>query len=140
MKVHIFNLQKDIPLKKRSIQRVIRSLLSFLKIECDEIAIYFVTAKKICQLHDEFFNDPSITDCISFPLDKSYLGEIFVCPKQALLYSEKRRIDPKEEVILYLIHGLLHLIGYDDLDPKSKKIMRRKEKSCMRHLKKVREC
>jgi probable rRNA maturation factor len=43
-------------------------------------------------------------------------------------------LDPYRETILYLVHGLLHLVGYNDLEPKDKAAMRRKEKSCMRKL------
>ena len=102
------------------------------------MGVYFVTMKEICRLHDQFFNDPSPTDCITFPIDLDpatadrYLGDIFIAPEAALAYP-----DPYEETTLYLVHGLLHLIGYDDLTPIEKKKMRRKEKSCMRRLSRI---
>jgi len=93
-----------------------------------EVSIYCVTQAKICALHDQFFQDPTPTDCISFPLDEEHLGEVFVCPKAALEYAPE---DPHNEVALYIIHGLLHCLGYDDLEPVAKRAMRKKEKSCM---------
>lgn len=130
MKIHIFNRQKDLPLSKRTIAKIVRSLCSFLSVACDEIGLHFVTPQKIAALHNQFFNDPTPTDCITFPIDKSYLGEIFICPAMALPYP-----DPFRETVLYVVHGLLHLLGYDDLDPKKRRAMRKKEKSCMHHLK-----
>ncbi len=132
--VHVGNQQKALPIRKRQITRIVKELLSFLKTDCEEISVYFVTEKKISELHDQFFQDPTPTDCISFPIDKQHLGEIFVCPSVAILYAKKHNIDPFKETILYVVHGILHLIGYDDLDPKSKKIMRRMEKKCMDYL------
>lgn len=134
MKIHISNQQKSLSLSKPAIKALVQATLSHLKISCDEVSLYFVNEKKICQLHDHFFNDPTPTDCISFPLDDSHLGEVFVCPATAIRYAEQRGLDPFDETALYIIHGLLHLAGYDDLEPKARRTMRKKEKSCMDHL------
>jgi probable rRNA maturation factor len=134
MKIHIYNRQKDLPLSKPSAKDLVRSALDHLSTPCEEIAVYFVSEKKIGELHTEFFDDPTSTDCISFPLDSRHLGEIFVCPKAALRYVQKKKGSPYIETSLYVIHGLLHLLGYDDLEPKKREAMRKKEKSCMAHL------
>ena len=115
-------------------QKLTAAVLDHLKVSPEEIAIYFVSEKKICQLHEQFFQDPTPTDCISFPLDENYLGDIFVCPATALSYAAKNNLDPQEETVLYIVHGILHLLGYDDLEVKARRLMRKKEKSCMRHL------
>ncbi|MES2273662.1 MAG: rRNA maturation RNase YbeY [Chlamydiota bacterium] len=134
MKIHIFNQQKDLPLEKRAVRLLVRSTLAFLGASCEEVTIYFITEKKIADLHLQFFQDPSPTDCISFPIDSKYLGEVFVCPNVAIRYAKKRKLDPYQETALYIIHGLLHLLGYDDLEEALRRTMRKKEKSCMRHL------
>jgi probable rRNA maturation factor len=133
---HLYNRQKELPLAMPKVRAALRELCSFLAISSDELALYFVGKKRIGELHEEFFGDASPTDCISFPIDDSYLGEIFVCPAVALDYAKKRGLDPHEETLLYVVHGLLHLVGFDDLTPQAKRIMRKKEKSCMRHLSK----
>lgn len=138
MKISVINRQKVLPIKKPSVRAVVQEFLELESIPCEQMGIYFVTMKEICRLHDQFFNDPSPTDCITFPIDLDpatpdrYLGDIFIAPEAALAYP-----DPYEETTLYLVHGLLHLIGYDDLDPTEKKKMRRKEKSCMRRLSRI---
>ena len=101
-----------------------------------EVAIYFVGVRKITRLHAKYFNDPTPTDCITFPLlDNQLLGEIFICPKAALDYNPKK---PYEETTLYIIHGLLHLLGYDDIESKKRIRMRREEKRLMALVKKHR--
>jgi probable rRNA maturation factor len=134
LKIAIFNRQKDLLINKSSVRALVKEVLRFLKIECDEVSFYFVTQKAISKLHEEFFQDPTPTDCISFPIDKDHLGEIFVCPATAISYAKKKKLDPYKETSLYVIHGLLHLLGYDDLKEKARRAMRKKEKSCMRHL------
>lgn len=134
LQLNLYNNQKALPIPKRLISQIVKEILTFLKVDCKEISIYFTTVKTISELHQQFFNDPTPTDCISFPIDQEHLGEVFVCPSVAIEYAKKHAIDPLQETILYMIHGILHLIGYDDLDPASKRLMRRMEKKCMDHI------
>jgi probable rRNA maturation factor len=139
----IYNTQKDLPLSLASIRLMIPFLLEHLEISTDEVVLHFVSQKAIERLHDEFFSDPSPTDCISFPIDTPQktasklkhhvLGEVFVCPKVALQYAKEHSLDPYEETKLYVIHGILHLIGYDDLTYLDRRTMRKMEEKC-RHL------
>lgn len=136
VQIHVFNRQKDLKLDKGSVRTLVKHTLDHLKASPEEVSIYFVSEKKITQLHDQFFQDPTPTDCISFPLDEQHLGEVFVCPATAIAYAKKKKLDPYEETSLYIVHGLLHLLGFDDLEEKARRTMRKKEKSCMRHLNK----
>lgn len=135
LKIHLYNRQKALPIARSAFTKAIRLLLSYLKIETEELSIYFVSSKKIASLHFRFFNDPSPTDCITFPIDSSFLGEIFVCPEVAIQYATKQGLDPYEETALYVVHGLLHLAGYEDRTAEKRRVMRKKEKSCMGELK-----
>lgn len=137
MKINVYNRQKALPLSPSSVRRAVVALSQFLSISCDELSFYFVSEKAISKLHAQHFNDPTPTDCITFPIDSSYLGDIFICPKIAMLYAQKKNLDPFEETLLYIVHGLLHLLKFDDIDPKQRSCMRKKEKSCMRHLNKL---
>jgi probable rRNA maturation factor len=141
VKVSVFNLQKDLRIATRSVKAIIECVLSLEKAETDEVAIYFVSNRRMCQLHQQFFHDPSPTDCITFPMDQDakrdkyhFLGEIFICPKTALNYSHKKNKNPWEETTLYLVHGLLHLLGYDDLEKSARRKMRQQENTCMKFL------
>lgn len=134
VKINIYNRQKALTLSKGFVRKAVKALFSFLSISCEEISIYFVTDEEISQLHAQFFNDPTPTDCITFPMDALYLGDIFISPAAAIRYAPE---DPQEETVLYIVHGLLHLVGYDDLLPKKRRTMRKMEKRCMDHLKEV---
>lgn len=134
LKVHVYNQQKALPIKKPFVVNLVKNLLDFLGVSCQEISFYFVTEKKISILHKDFFNDPTVTDCITFPIDQEFLGEVFICPSVAIDYAKKKDLCPIRETILYLVHGILHLIGYDDLEKNKRKVMRRWEKKCLEHI------
>lgn len=122
--IYVYNKQKDLPLKAASVKRLVSFVLEKKKVSPQELAIYFVTKKRITALHDQFFQDPTPTDCITFPHDENFLGEIFVCPKVAQEYDPKR---PHHETTLYIIHGILHLLGYDDVAPKARARMHQEQ-------------
>ena len=142
MNIHICNEQDSLKLSKVRVRKIIAEVLSFKEEPCDEISVHFVDTITISQLHKDYFDDPTTTDCISFPMDDAdepgyrLLGELFVCPKTAIDYCKKHGGDPYLETTLYIVHGVLHLIGYDDLEPAAKRVMRREEKKVMNHLEK----
>ena len=143
MKILIDNQQKVLVLSKKHIEILVKKILEKEQIYTDEVHLYFVSKKKISSLHKKYFNDPSPTDCITLPLDppndkspgRKILGEVFVCPEIALHYTKKHPLNVYDEVALYIIHGLLHLIGFGDISEKEKRIMRKKEKKCMEIMK-----
>ena len=100
-----------------------------------EMALHFVGKKRIAELHRDFFDDPTPTDCITFPYhDPQLLGEVFVCPEVALEYVQSEGGNLEEEITLYIVHGFLHLLGYDDIDPKECEQMREEETKWMAKL------
>lgn len=119
-------------------RHVLQVLLDRFGIDTDEIGLYFVTKKRIASLHQEFFNDPSPTDCISFPVDGTnqkmgyhVFGEIFVCPEVALEYAKSHGSNAQSELLRYVIHGFLHILGYDDQTAAERQRMRRQERALM---------
>lgn len=140
VKVNIFNHQKDQKISLRQIRQIAKEVVQHEGHSFDEVSIHFVDVETITTMHGEYFQDPTPTDCISFPLDdceeEGYkcLGDVFVCPKVAIQYAFDHQKDPLLETILYVIHGLLHLMGYDDLESEDRKKMRRAEKKHLGNL------
>lgn len=141
MKISVTNRQKDVRISTPSVKRAFIEAASLYGVQFDEAGVHFVSQKKICELHDQFFNDPSPTDCITCPIDLDdspgykYLGDVFVCPKAAFDHVAHEEKALHEEITLYVIHGLLHLLGYDDMNESDQKIMRQEEAHIMAHLK-----
>ena len=94
MNVHTINSQNALKILPEAAERLVKSFLKWKNVECDEVTIHFVDKEEITCLHNDHFQNPTPTDCISFPIDSpeekqsgySILGEIFVCPEVAIEY------------------------------------------------------
>ena len=140
MEVNVYNTQKRYPINLPSVQALTKEVITAQGRTCHEVTIHFVGTRRICSLHAEYFNDPSVTDCISFPIDSEYespysvLGEVFVRPETASCYVKKHGGLLYEEITLYIIHGLMHLMGYDDIAEADCIKMREREQFHMNNL------
>lgn len=142
MNIAVYNRQKDVKIRPLSVKKAFTEAARFYNVQFDEAAVHFVSTKEISELHGEFFQDPTPTDCITFPIDNEavpgyrFLGEICVCPEAALEHCAEHGTDVYEEITLYVMHGLLHLLGYDDMNDKDRVLMRKEEARIMEQLKK----
>ena len=132
MKLTLIDDQCDLSIKKKQVKLLIDEVFLFKKISSAELIVHFVSKKEISEIHGKFFNDPTPTDCITFPFrEPKLLGEIFVCPKVAIEYSPENAYS---ETTLYIIHAILHLIGFDDINSEDEILMRKAEIEIMDHL------
>ena len=119
------------------------------------VCVSFLSPAGIERVNEDFLGHHGPTDVISFDYraeddpgfsdetDASEMSddgdadpsvELIVCPAVAYEQAVKRGLPYAEEVALYVAHGLLHAAGYDDLNPKAKRVMRRAEKRVMKGL------
>lgn len=133
IEVVVINRQEDLPVDTLSVEEVVQKFLAREGVQADELSVMLVSEEEICQLHADYFDDPTPTDCITFPIDEEeeegyrLLGDLFICPMTAIKYVEENGGDPYTELTLYLVHGLLHLLGYDDIEPADREKMRAAE-------------
>jgi probable rRNA maturation factor len=104
-----------------------------------ELSVVFMDRSSHSQLHGKYLQDFRPTDVITFPADQEngLAGEICVSVDQAIEESELRNLSFEHELALYLIHGWLHLVGFDDLEKVDQGIMRQEEVRVMDHVKKL---
>lgn len=94
-----------------------------------EAGIKVVNESNMSILHDEYMQDPTPTDVMSFEaepedLEAGYLGDLIVCSCVAQKEAAERAHSPENELIFYILHGLLHLLGYnDDTDQKRQQML-----------------
>jgi len=89
-----------------------------------------VNDKLISGLNFKYLKQNTPTDVLSFNLAAhpgSILGEIIVSAETAMRNSRIYQTSASYEMSLYSVHGCLHLLGYNDNNPKNRKIMRKKE-------------
>lgn len=98
-----------------------------------ELSLVFLTDPALARLHADYLDDPTTTDVITFEGDAALgtAGEICVSVDTAAAYAHRAGRDFATELTLYLVHGWLHLAGYDDLKPALKRRMRAAEARAM---------
>jgi probable rRNA maturation factor len=104
-----------------------------------EMHLVLVGDRRMSDLHLQFMNIAGPTDVLTFPIDEDergdvVTGEVYVCVPEALRRAREHRIQPKLEVLLYALHGLLHLLGYDDTTDRAFRIMHRTEDAILSKL------
>ena len=101
-----------------------------------ELSVALLGDPALAGLHARFLGDPSRTDVITFEGDTAHAtaGEICVSVDAAARRAGRSQRAFSAELCLYLVHGWLHLAGYDDLRPGAKRLMRRAEARAMRLL------
>lgn len=107
-KAHVPFLRRHLP----EAARLIKSPLA-------ELSVALVGDRTMSKLHEQFMGLAGPTDVLSFPLETDQrgrvtAGEVVICVPEAQRQAKSRRISLRHEVLLYAIHGLLHLSGYDD--------------------------
>ena len=84
----------------------------------EALEIVLVDRATMAEVHGDFLGDPTETDVITFPY-----GEILVCPAVARDRAADLGLQVDHEILLYALHGLLHLAGYDDTTPAARQEM-----------------
>jgi probable rRNA maturation factor len=113
----------------------INSLLTFalleleLNLEC-ELNVSFVEDDYMTELHIKWMDEPGTTDVLSFPMDMPEtpgeavtLGDIVISPVVAAEQAKAQGHSIEHEIYILVIHGLLHIIGYDHADKAEEKVM-----------------
>lgn len=101
-----------------------------------ELSLVILTDTALARIHGEFLDDHSPTDVITFEGESAFgtAGEICVSADTAAAFAAKHGHDFSTELTLYLVHGWLHLAGYDDLQPPLKRRMRAAEARALKVL------
>jgi probable rRNA maturation factor len=97
-----------------------------------ELSILLVTAEHIRRLNSHFAGDDHATDVLAFPMmeddeeEALLLGDVVVCPKVAQGNADRAGISLSRELDMLVVHGTLHLLGYDHQDQQGKRRMERR--------------
>lgn len=122
-KVLISNRQ-DRPVDEEGLRELARDTLAGEGIERAELSVSFVDGAEMVELHERFMGEPGPTDVLSFPLDGAdeaqdgadgdegvrLLGDVVVAPTEA---ERNNPANPDAELRLLVVHGILHLLGFD---------------------------
>lgn len=144
MEILIKNQQKIIKINQRKIKKIIKKVLQHLKVDEEtEISVLFTDDKFIRSLNNKYRGIDKPTDVLSFSLQegaiKSWevesdklLGDIIISVETAQRQADKLNHIIQKELTVLLIHGLLHLTGYDHEKNKDYKNVREKESEILK--------
>ncbi|MBQ8193189.1 MAG: rRNA maturation RNase YbeY [Bacilli bacterium] len=114
------------------LEGIIDYTLEHEKVENAIFSIIFVTDEEIHKMNREYRGVDRITDVISFAFEDNQnivynnvrmLGDIYICISQMKRQAEEYKHSEKRELSFLVVHGLLHLLGYDHMEPEDEKIM-----------------
>ena len=129
-KVSIASPQELVKLDRPRLREIVRQVMAEEDIKGYEISLAFVDNPTIHGINKRFLEHDEPTDVITFPYSsgKVLVGELVIGVEVALEQARVGGHEVDAELALYVIHGLLHLVGYDDKDAHDRKQMRVRER------------
>lgn len=104
-----------------------------------ELSLALVGDRRMAHLHEQFMGIPGPTDVLTFPLEEDRKGrvtsgEVVVCVPEARRRAKEHGVTVERELLLYALHGMLHLCGYDDRTDADFRTMHRTEDQILAQL------
>ncbi len=139
------NRQRDRRLNIPFLRNVLRYVLTEqLRVPTADLCFHFVTAEEMARVNWQFLQHEGSTDVITFDYgERSAVsgqrsavlnGEAFICVADAVKQAREFKTSWQSEVVRYAVHAVLHLRGYDDLQPARRRVMKREENRLVREL------
>jgi probable rRNA maturation factor len=146
MNIVAANRQRTRKINARRLKQIVGGLFAELKIVEGELGINLVGAKEMVKVNRDFLRHEGPTDVITFSYAKpgarsrkpelKLHGELFVCVDEAVSQAKNFKTSWQAEIVRYIVHGVLHLLGHDDLKPDARRKMKREENRLVRYLSK----
>ncbi len=117
------------------------------------VALAFVDVAAMTVLNESHMDTPGPTDVLSFPIEDAVpgtpperdpdgppllIGDIFICPEVVRRNAEEAGVSVEDEMSLMVVHGVLHLLGYDHVDDDDAELMERRERTILETVGRVR--
>jgi probable rRNA maturation factor len=152
MHLTIHNRQHTRPVNRRLLRQIVTALFRELpQVKGAELGITLVAAPEMTHVNETFLNHEGSTDVITFDysdlgtrnlkpetwnleLGTKVHGELFICVDEAVAQARRFRTTWQSEVVRYIIHGVLHLLGHDDHRAPARRKMKREENRLLRRL------
>ncbi len=142
LKIRIKSTQRKITINKKAITYLAKQVLKIKNIGGAELSILFVGKRRIRGLNKRYRRIDRATDVLAFSmregtnanLHPQILGDLVICPEIAEESARLRKTTKKREIQLYLIHGILHLLGYNDSDKKGRSLMEKEQNRLLKRL------
>jgi len=118
MIIEIFQIDPAFNFTENQLKSIILSTCTEINLSAKSCTFVFVDDKTLAVMHGQYLKDASVTDVITYSLgnDDDIEGEIYISTERAQEQAKQFGVSYQEEITRLVIHGLLHLAGYDDID------------------------
>lgn len=133
MAVLITNNQNLLKIQTEQFRKIAQALLNDLDSPDGELSIFITDDENIAEINKAYFNKPWPTNVISFSMiegefvdvnpEAKLLGDIVISVETALREAKEADVPAEDRLVMLLIHGLLHIFGYDHETPESDEAM-----------------
>ena len=141
-RVEITSTQKTLRVPRKRIADLVRFVARAERRRVAEVDVAVVAGPEMAGLNRKYLRHAGVTDVLSFDLSgdpsEGLVAQIIVCADEAVAQARLRRCPPQRELLLYVVHGLLHLMGYDDADPVQAARMHAREENLLDRFRKAR--
>jgi probable rRNA maturation factor len=132
------NRQKHRLVNLRLLRRILETALEdVLEVDRYQLAVHLVGSRTSACLNRVFLGHEGPTDVITFDHREGgadLYGEIFICVEESVQQAARFRTTWASELVRYAVHGMLHVLGYDDKETGGRRKMKRLENRVLRRL------
>lgn len=124
--------EKKIDFTKKDFEKIILNLQKKYQFTISVLQVNFVESDFMIELNNKFLKHNYDTDILTFNYsseEKNICAEIYISIEMAMENAKKFKVTNKHEFYRLVIHGILHLLGFNDKTPKQKKIMKLEEET-----------
>jgi|TARA_B100000959_G_scaffold282097_1_gene347747 rRNA maturation RNase YbeY len=129
--------QRRFPIVSRKVQKATVLLMDeLLETTAYDLSIIFVNETRMAKINLEHLQHEGATDIITFDYTTPTMlhGELIICPAVSSEHATHYQVTLGHEIARNIIHGVLHLLGYNDTQTTARKIMKRKENRLLQDL------
>ena len=135
MAVAVANCQRKVPVSLPRVRATAEAALDALGRADREVHVSVVGDRAIRRLNARFLHRRQSTDVLAFELGapgpSPLLGEVIICADTARRQAKRVGVPVALEIDLLVVHGLLHLMGWDDHDPRAARLMHEREREIL---------
>ena len=135
--IRVRNQQRRVSVVSKEIRKVETILMDELReTNAYDLTIIFVNETRMAKINLKHLRHEGTTDIITFDYTPPTLlhGELIVCPAVASEHADQYQVTLGQEIVRNIIHGVLHLLGYDDKESTARKKMKREENRLLKKL------
>ena len=150
--IEINNLQSHVPVTVARLRKIARAVFAAERVAGTTVSIALVDNVALRRVNRDFLGHDYDTDVLSFLFESHCVardtyrgtrrrahgraidGEVLVSGEMAAQMAPRFGWSAREELTLYLVHGLLHLCEYDDQTPRERRVMREREQAILAEL------